>query len=452
MFFPAPFPHPGVFCRGEGGGAVESCGMSESLQFSPDADAASAAAAAVAALPEGNGRTVWLGLSGGVDSAVGAHLLQEAGWGVKAVTMSLWDGREGFTGGGNGCFGPGETARLERARRVAEQIGIEHRIVRVQEEYRRDVLGYFRREYLAGRTPNPCAQCNACVKFGALPDRVRALPGGSPGDFFATGHYARIVRSPATGRWQLARGADASKDQSYFLARLLQEQLAQTLFPLGGLTKAQVRAIARSLGWDDLAAQAESQDFVEGDGYTALFAENESPPGDFVTRDGRVLGHHRGLFRYTVGQRKGLNLGGGGTPWYVAGLDAANNRVVVAPREELCTRRLVARNLLVSAWDAWPAGDVRATVQIRQRHTAAPATVRSAAAPGGPLELHVEFDEPQWAVTPGQLAVVYGDGGIVLASGFIEAPSTAIDSYRLQSTPPQEKPEQKGSPPCPPPS
>lgn len=367
----------------------------------------------------GHGRTAWVGLSGGVDSAVTAHLLREAGWLVKGVTMSLWDGRAGFSGGGGkGCYGPGEEERLARARHVAERQGIEHYVVPLQEEYRQHVIEYFRREYLNGRTPNPCAHCNACVKFGCLPDCARAL-GGTSDDYFATGHYAQIDRDATTGRWRLRRGADESKDQSYFLSRLSQNQLAHTLFPLGNFTKERVREMARAQGWGDLADQAESQDFIEGPDYAILFQPGESRPGDFVARDGRVLGRHRGLIHYTVGQRKGLGLGGGGIPWYVLAVDAEHNRVVVGPREALYSSGLVADALHGVAWSDWPAGPVRGRVQIRQRHAAALATVRVVASPTGESpQMHVRFDEPQWAITPGQVAAVY-DGDSILASGVI---------------------------------
>ncbi len=360
--------------------------------------------------------SVAVGMSGGVDSSVAAWLLQRDGWRVVGVTMSIWDGSLPIPDQGRaGCFGPGEARELERAKAMAVRLGIEHRVIPLADAYRREVLDYFRAEYLAGRTPNPCARCNQRIKFERLPELARAQ--GLAFDKFATGHYARVQFDPALGRWQLRRGVDPDKDQSYFLARLGQNQLAQLVFPLGERRKEEVRAIARELGWGDLADQPESQDFIECDDYSVLFKPNAAPPGDFVNRAGQVLGWHRGIIHYTVGQRKGLNLGGGGTPWYVLEIDAARNRIVVGPRQELYSRTLAAGDLNWISRSGPPAQPIRVAVQIRQRHRAAPATVSAL----GADRLQAVFDEPQLAVTPGQVAVVY-DGDAVLVSGMIGKP------------------------------
>lgn len=362
-------------------------------------------------------KTVAVGMSGGVDSAIAAWLLKRDGWQVIGLTMSIWDGSVPIPDQGmSGCFGPGEARDLAAAQDVAARIGIEHRVIPLAQEYRESVLAYFRAEYLAGRTPNPCARCNQQMKFGFLLDQARRQ--GVAFDKFATGHYARVSFDESRGRWLLLRGKDATKDQSYFLARLKQEQLAGLLFPLGDRLKAEVKAIAREQGWDDLAGREESQDFIESDDYSVLFQQGDARPGDFVTCDGRVLGRHRGIIHYTVGQRKGLELGGGGTPWYVLEIDAVRNRVVVGPRAELFCRRLMARDLNWVGLAAPPAGSLRCRVQIRQRHSAAVATV----AADGDNGLAVEFDEPQLAVTPGQIAVFYADEA-VLASGVIGKPA-----------------------------
>ena len=356
---------------------------------------------------------VAVGLSGGVDSAVAAWRLKRAGWEVIGLTMSIWDGAVPIPDLGiSGCFGPGEARDLEAAREVAARVGIEHQVVALAEEYRRTVLDYFREEYLAGRTPNPCVRCNQRMKFGFLLEQARAQ--GVAFDKFATGHYARTNYDDTRGRWQLLRGRDAGKDQSYFLARLAQDQLAGLIFPLGDLQKDEVKAIAHELGWADLAERAESQDFIECEDYSVLFRNGDARPGDFTTKDGRVLGRHRGIIHYTIGQRKGLELGGWGTPWYVLEIDAARNRVVVGPRAELYSRHLVARDLNWVALAAMPSTAFRCRVQIRQRHPAALAAVT--AADDG---LQVEFDEPQLAVTPGQIAVFYDDDR-VLVSGVIQ--------------------------------
>ena len=360
--------------------------------------------------------SVAIGLSGGVDSSVAAWLLLRDGWRVTGLTMSIWDGSVPIPDLGiSGCFGPGEARDLEAAKEIAARLGIEHRVVALAEQYKKTVLDYFREEYLAGRTPNPCVRCNQRMKFGFLIDQARAQ--GAAFDKFATGHYARTRFDEARGRWQLLRGKDAGKDQSYFLSRLKQEQLADLIFPLGELRKGEVKELARELGWGDLAEKDESQDFIECDDYSVLFQQGDAPPGDFVTRAGTVLGRHRGIIHYTIGQRKGLELGGGGTPLYVVEIDAARNRVVVGPREELHARALVAGDLNWVGWAGAPTEPFRCEVQIRQRHKAAPATVTATDG-----RLRAVFDEPQLSVTPGQIAVFYA-GDVVLASGAIEKPA-----------------------------
>ncbi len=365
---------------------------------------------------DGRQKSVAVGLSGGVDSSVAAWLLKRDGWKVTGLTMSIWDGSVPIPDAGmSGCFGPGEARDLEAAQEVAARIGIEHRVIPLAEEYRKTVLDYFREEYLAGRTPNPCVRCNQRMKFGFLLEQARAQ--GVEFGKFATGHYARVRFDAASGRWQLLRGKDADKDQSYFLSRLRQEQLSGLIFPLGELRKGEVKAIARELGWDDLAEKDESQDFIECADYSVLFQKGDAQPGDFVTRAGKVLGRHKGVIHYTIGQRKGLELGGGGTPWHVLEIDAARNRVVVGPREALYSRELAAGDLNWVALAGPPEKPMRCQAQIRQRHRAAVATV---SAEGG--RLRAVFDEPQLSVTPGQIAVFYEDD-VVLASGAIEKPS-----------------------------
>jgi len=357
---------------------------------------------------------VAVGLSGGVDSAVAAWRLKRAGWEVIGLTMSIWDGAVPIPDLGiSGCFGPGEARDLEAAREVAARVGIEHQVVALAEEYRRTVLDYFREEYLAGRTPNPCVRCNQRMKFGFLLEQARAQ--GVAFDKFATGHYARTNYDDTRGRWQLLRGRDAGKDQSYFLARLAQDQLAGLIFPLGDLQKDEVKAIARELGWADLAERAESQDFIECGDYSVLFSPEEAIPGNFVDLHGNILGTHRGIIHYTIGQRKGLGIGGQGDPLYVVATDPEHNRVVLGPKRELFTPAIVVSqmNWLVDPESSLLEEPLIARIRLGHKGAIARITERDSD------RMHIEFSEPQISATPGQVLVLYHNDGVV-ASGIIE--------------------------------
>lgn len=369
---------------------------------------------AQSALPPPGAR-VAVGLSGGVDSSVAAWLLAHHGCSVVGLTMAIWDDSLPLPDRGlSGCFGPGETRDIESARAVAAALGIEYHVVSLVREYRETVLEYFRREYLAGRTPNPCVRCNRSMKFGFLLDRAREI--GVEFDYFATGHYARLADDPAAGRRLLLRGRDSAKDQSYFLALLRQEQLRRLVLPLGGLLKSEVRELARAVGFIEQAERPESQDFIESDDYGVLFRPGELRPGDIVDESGRVLGRHEGLARYTIGQRKGLGIGGTGEPLYVVALDAERNCVVVGRRAELERRALRAVDCNWIAVAEAPAEPRRCTVRIRFRHEGVAATV--VREDNASDAVRVEFEVPQWAVTPGQIAVFY-DGERVLGGGTI---------------------------------
>jgi tRNA-specific 2-thiouridylase len=360
------------------------------------------------------GARVAVGLSGGVDSSMAALLLRRAGFDVVGLTMQIWDGSVSLPDEGrSGCFGPGEVRDLEAVHAFASHLDIPHRVVPLAEEYRRIVLDYFREEYLRGRTPNPCVHCNRQMKLGFLLERARQL--GVEFDAFATGHYARRTRDPARGRHRLLRARDASKDQTYFLSHLSQAQLGQLVLPLGGMLKDEVRAIAIAAGFPELAAKAESQDFIESRDYGALFHSGDANPGPVVTRDGTQIGTHRGLIHYTIGQRKGLGVGGAGEPWYVVELDAERNRVVVGRREDLGGLRFRASHMNWIAIPAAPLEPARVECRIRQRHAGAAATLRRV----DETAVDVEFDEPQFSITPGQIAVFY-DGDDVLGGGTIE--------------------------------
>ncbi len=363
-------------------------------------------------------RRVAVGLSGGVDSTLAAALLLRQGCEVVGLTMQTWDGPPPAAGAPprSGCYGAGSEKSLELARAMAARLGIRHQVIPLASEFRAEVLGYFRHEYLAGRTPNPCVVCNRRLKFGLLLEKARAA--GIDFSFFATGHYARVEHPPAPARGRLLRGRDRAKDQSYFLAQLSQEQLRQALFPLGALEKGEVRALARELGFADAAAQRESQDFFRGTDYAELFGEDESAAGPIVDRAGRVLGRHRGLVRYTIGQRRGLGLGGAAAPLYVTAIDGRANALVVGPREDLFKDRLLATDLNWIAIDP-PREPLRAQVRIRQQHREAEATLLPAGSAEAPA-VEVRFDRPQMAIASGQAAVFYQDD-LVLGGGIIAA-------------------------------
>ena len=342
-----------------------------------------------------------------------AWLLKRQGYEVVGITMAIWDGSVPVLDEGrSGCFGPGEARDLEEASAFARRIGMEHRIIPLAEEYQATVLDYFRKEYLAGRTPNPCVRCNKSMKFGFLLERARTM--GLDFDLFATGHYARTDYDGSTGRWRLLCARDRLKDQTYFISHLSQDQLARVIFPLGALTKPEVKALAREAGYVELAEKAESQDFIETDDYGVLFKPGDAKAGDIVDTEGRVWGRHRGIMYYTIGQRKGLGIGGAGEPFYVTAVDAEKNRVVVGRREELKKSIFFVDECNWVSRAVAPEIPVRVECKIRQRHPPAPAWL-SALGTGA----RVEFEAPQLSITPGQTAVFY-EGDAVAGAGTIQ--------------------------------
>jgi tRNA-specific 2-thiouridylase len=354
-------------------------------------------------------KRVVVGMSGGVDSSVAALLLlRDAGHEVVGATMSIYSGRPAEGPVIDSCYGPGEQRDIEEAARVCARLGIPHHVVDLRDEYRSLVLDYTRAEYLAGRTPNPCVLCNRHVKFGML---LQKLPSAAGIDFdlFATGHYCRVVQLPGTGRYAIRKAIDDAKDQTYFLCMLAQEQLRRVVFPLGELSKPAVRKIAREAGLEN-HDRPESQDFAAG-GYRAVMNVPDSV-GPITDGEGTVIGHHKGIWGYTIGQRKGLGVGGRG-PLYVTRIEAATNTVVAGPESRLYRTELRLRDVNWASIEA-PAGPVRLQVKIRYRNPAAPAVV----IPGPDGGARVSFDEPQRAIAAGQWAVFY-DGDILVGGGAI---------------------------------
>ncbi len=355
---------------------------------------------------------ILVAMSGGVDSSVAAALLTQQGHDVVGITLQLWGKDVCVSTGTRLCCSVRDALD---AKSVAKRLGIPHETLELVDTFREKVIDYFVDSYAEGLTPNPCIACNDHIKFGELlqhADRVGA-------DAIATGHYARRVFDAAADRHTLLRASDPAKDQSYVLFNLRQDQLGRAHFPIGELSKPQVRELARELGFST-AEKPDSQDicFVRDRNKNGFLRErlgSSEQPGPIVDRKGRTLGTHHGLLGYTIGQREGLGLAVG-RPLYVVAIDRAANRLVVGSREELLgSRFMVSPVNWVSI--AAPTQPVRASVKIRSRHEAMPATIT----PMSDGHAVVESDEPLSAITPGQAAVFY-DGDVVLGGGWIAAP------------------------------
>ncbi len=354
------------------------------------------------------GKDIAVGLSGGVDSSVALAMLKEAGANVTGITMKIYSGAiTNLPPGVDACYGPTEEDDIGDCEELCRRLDVPYLALDLAKEYEEKILDYFKAEYRAGKTPNPCVRCNVDMKFGFLLERARAS--GVRFDYFATGHYARLAMR--NGILHLRTALDSTKDQTYFLHRLDPKTLAGVIFPLGEVTKVSVKETARALG---LAAadKPESQDFVGGD-YGILFDSEQ--PGDIVDEQGKVLGTHKGIVHYTIGQRRGIGMSLGPEPMYVLGLDAAKNQVIVSGNEDLFAEGLIGTDAILHD-KRQEFQDLAVLVRIRQNHKPAEAIV---CVQNGKAE--VRFDDPQRAVAPGQSAVFYDHDGFVLGGCIIES-------------------------------
>ncbi len=349
-----------------------------------------------------------MGLSGGVDSSVAAYLLKQQGYNVIGVTMAIWDGQYKSTGK-HACYGSDEEEEIREAREIARVLDIPYHVFDCSAEYKESVLQYFKSEYIAGRTPNPCIKCNQLIKFGLLPAMTEKA--GISFDYFATGHYARMEWNDDRQRFTMLKGVDPKKDQTYFIYRLNQEQLSKAMLPIGGYNKTEIKEIARKAGIPGYD-KGESQDFYSGD-YKDLLDVDENP-GNIVDTSGKILGHHKGIWNYTIGQRKGLGIAYS-EPLYVISLDKEANTVIVGTRDESFSTTFIVNDLNWISIESLEK-QMECTAKIRSAQTEREALIESA----GEGEVKVTFFHPNDAITPGQSAVFY-EGEFVLGGGVIKS-------------------------------
>ena len=354
---------------------------------------------------------VVIGLSGGIDSAMAASILLREGYEVVGITMTLNDNESNTeTPISSGCLGANWHESAESAKKVCQQLNIEHYLVDLSRNFNEIVLSDFKATYLKGETPNPCVICNKRIKFDLLPQRARELD--IDFDYFATGHYARIIRM--NGLVYLAKGVDATKDQSYFLSGVDRSILPKLMFPLGEYHKKDVKKMAESLGFTDLSRKKESQDFSDVKDYDKVFISSDVHEGDIVDLEGKLLGRHKGLVYYTIGQRKGLDISGLPEPYYVLQIDQPKNRVIVGLKEQLYSSILFTNNINW-LYDIDERHEFKIDAKIRFQHAPARCSLKRVTE----SRYRVDFIEPQMAVTPGQTIAFYHND-ILLGGGIIE--------------------------------
>lgn len=354
-------------------------------------------------------KKVAVGMSGGVDSSVAAYLLKEQGYDVIGVTMQIWQEEDPFDLAENaGCCG---LSAVDDARRVADMLGIPYYVLNFKREFKESVIDYFMEEYMHARTPNPCIACNRYVKWEALLNRAMEL--GC--DYIATGHYARVCRLP-NGRYALKKSATVRKDQTYALYNLTQPQLSKTLMPVGEYEKEEIRVMAERIGLP-VAKKPDSQEicFIPDHDYASYIIKETGktfPAGNFVDQNGNVLGQHKGIIHYTVGQRKGLGISLG-TPAFVTDIRPETNEVVIGSDKDTYHDSLLGNQVNFMSVEK-PEGELRVTAKIRYSHQGAPCRIKMV----GDDIISCQFEEPVRAITPGQ-AVVFYDGDLVAGGATI---------------------------------